>query len=915
MSSQISPSSSQLKVIQLHPLNDRGDLMGTKTLDSVGVAINTELNLYICLSCGSAHLHSSDVNRGILKHLRSVHSGFGSAAREHIVGRTHGLHIVKEFPSIELSQTPRIEFSGISISTEHFGCTQCPYAGSQKPVQKHMHDVHNISKSRPVPGVLTQVLNTGAPDAKACIRVVAWHPEPVSPTSPQSSFPLLTPSLHPTPTTCSPPPCTQRPNPGKTMLDQIMEFDAGEYQPEELPNARMISPWLLRTGWHKLLEPYSEYRDELIDLVSVPKEEEFPALKQAVTAYFRNATSLIAHTNEVVLQYLNSADPDKKVNNTPLHEHQQGDTTFDQYINVIIRLVSALLRAPEHYEFPMNDELKIAVAVLLHALVDSEDFGHHCVKLHQVFLELWKTEWEATEFHVIHDPTMCFLALFSLEPSGEFADAKKTTGPIAKLCWGIKLCLLRHIHFLVDSGHCTTQMEAFELIAPFVVEHKLSTFHHLRSLTHYATSIVYSTIQLPTTIWVDRDEWTELLYLGHRISLNQLQEILGKLEEEIVILWQNHITLGIDVRINYGDLADNLTNRKPGYSFITDPLNPFVAHKYSLSKAVLNDMELEQCFVYQVAGIPGDQLNIDAARKWLSHLAEFEGLLLLYLELTPGATIRGTELVSMLSKNTAFRVRNMMGFAKFVALIRQYDKTTNNAQKDRLIPHAASGLVADFLIQLHALARPFAEFLAAHIFPDPDDKGIVAMYGDLLFMDFGRPFTSDKLSRIMAQWSGPVLGWNMTIAPYRQINTMFRRKLCSGFLDEEDDSENLTTVVLAMQAGHSGRVDRQHYGLSHNALLGVTEEVLFAFLQASVVWQKVLRVVPGGLALPYHKATREHFPDLELQLNIKKLSKTGAGDPIITDLLANLLESQHAMVKNQETMLKSQKTLLVPTAI
>jgi hypothetical protein len=65
---------------------------------------------------------------------------------------------------------------------------------------------------------------------------------------------------------------------------------------------------------------------------------------------------------------------------------------------------------------------------------------------------------------------MCFLALFSLEKTGEFVGPKKTTNPIAKLCWEIKQCILKEIHELVDSGRCKDQLEAFKMIALFVIE-------------------------------------------------------------------------------------------------------------------------------------------------------------------------------------------------------------------------------------------------------------------------------------------------------------------------------------------------------------------------------------------------------------------------------------------------------------
>ncbi|KAJ7023529.1 hypothetical protein C8F04DRAFT_927379, partial [Mycena alexandri] len=691
-------------------------------------------------------------------------------------------------------------FSGIHITMDQFGCLHCPYAASEKVVQKHMREKHEDRKGKPSSRLCTQVLNSGAPGANTRIRGGASTPNP------------------------SPPPSTQRPTPAKSLRDLVSNFDPKDYRAEELPNARMISPWLMRNGWHKHLEPYREHDDELIRLASVPSDDEIPGLRKAVASYFTEATNLIVHTNEVVLQRLNSADPNKDgINNTPLHNHHQGDKTFGQYINVIVRLLASLLREPEHYRMPVTEQLKSAVQSALTSFTDSVDITEHCSELHRILLALWKTKWEATENHTIHDPTMCFLALFSLELSGEFAGPKKTTGPIAKLCWGIKLCMLTQIHRLVSSGECNDQMEAFERIAPFV----------------------------PSIIWTDRENWTELLYEGERFSLPRLQEVLTNVEEQIVDLWQERILFNLNLHVAYDDLSDNLTNTKPGYSFITNPLNPFAAHRHSFIEAVLKDPQLEAFFVYRASNVGDVQLDMDASRSFLSNLAEFEGLLLLHAEVTPGATIRGTELVSMLMQNTLYRLRNVMGVAKFVALIRQYDKTTNTAQKDRLIPHAASGLVADLLIQLHTFVRPFAQFLASRVFPD--DPAVVGLYADMAFMDFGKVFTSAKLSAIMAKWMAPVIDWNMTIGPYRQINTAFRRKHCRG-VDEEDD-ESVASMVQVLQAAHSKSVDRQHCGLSHNALLGITDEVLFAFLDASVAWQNVLEVVPGGLALPYHQAT------------------------------------------------------------
>jgi hypothetical protein len=98
----------------------------------------------------------------------------------------------------------------------------------------------------------------------------------------------------------------------RSLRDLVVDFDPKDFRPEELPNPRMITPWLLRNGWHEHLHPYQEHNEELRQLASVPADDEFPFLHVAVASYFWTATKLIKKTNEVVLQRLNSADPDKK---------------------------------------------------------------------------------------------------------------------------------------------------------------------------------------------------------------------------------------------------------------------------------------------------------------------------------------------------------------------------------------------------------------------------------------------------------------------------------------------------------------------------------------------------------------------------------------------------------------------------
>jgi hypothetical protein len=76
------------------------------------------------------------------------------------------------------------------------------------------------------------------------------------------------------------------------------------------PNSRMISPWLMRVGWHLYVKEHDA--QQLCDLVAMPKAPEFPGLQTAIQQYFERATALIEQTDELVLQRLNTADPVKR---------------------------------------------------------------------------------------------------------------------------------------------------------------------------------------------------------------------------------------------------------------------------------------------------------------------------------------------------------------------------------------------------------------------------------------------------------------------------------------------------------------------------------------------------------------------------------------------------------------------------
>lgn len=183
------------------------------------------------------------------------------------------------YPQVEATVEPQPAYSGLTVVDNVFGCSLCPNTGSEKAVRAHIKKAHPGLNTDIIPRLQCQTLNPGG--TKINFRVHARLPPAISP-------------------------------PTDSLLDQFHAFDWRQVTSGALPNSRLISPFLLRSHWHKLVQPYTEQISQLCDLVAMPKDDEFPELQGHIHTYFDRATRLLDHTEDLVLQRVNSPDPDKE---------------------------------------------------------------------------------------------------------------------------------------------------------------------------------------------------------------------------------------------------------------------------------------------------------------------------------------------------------------------------------------------------------------------------------------------------------------------------------------------------------------------------------------------------------------------------------------------------------------------------
>jgi hypothetical protein len=243
-------------------------------IHSLGLVINTQLHCFCCEFCEVALTPSQ-----VQGHISRVHAGSKICVDHQLLqASAEALDVLPDFPSPPGELTP--PFDHIKVQ-EGLRCSHCPKVlGQPESMKKHHNLLHH---DHPVPAkwssCFMQRLSTQPGYASSFFEVMA-------------PIPQLTTSID--------------------VMIQKLNDDMENARKLDVTAqcSRRISPWLLTTGWHEHVAGHDT--QELLDLISFPREAEFPQLKQTVLAYMEQATALINSTAELPLQRLNTPDPTKE---------------------------------------------------------------------------------------------------------------------------------------------------------------------------------------------------------------------------------------------------------------------------------------------------------------------------------------------------------------------------------------------------------------------------------------------------------------------------------------------------------------------------------------------------------------------------------------------------------------------------
>ena len=136
---------------------------------------------------------------------------------------------------------------------------------------------------------------------------------------------------------------------------------------------------------------------------------------------------------------------------------------------------------------------------------------------------------------------------------------------------------------------------------PWFTINKESTFHTIRSLQRRASTLVMSSQNDPNMAWKEDSNYTVLYFKGAEVSLPNLVDCQGALEDQSMQLLLHNLLFDHPFYIDISKLKDDMGNSVPGYSLFTDRVNrPVLGSVDALAEHILATPSLREQFVVAI---------------------------------------------------------------------------------------------------------------------------------------------------------------------------------------------------------------------------------------------------------------------------------------------------------------------------
>ncbi|GES66025.1 DEAD/DEAH box helicase-domain-containing protein [Aspergillus terreus] len=377
------------------------------------------------------------------------------------------------------------------------------------------------------------------------------------------------------------------------------------------------------------------------------------------------------------------------------------------------------------------------------------------------------------------------------------------------------------------------------------VRNHLYPLHAVLELLGRAQWHIRHTARPGNTLW--SPDYQTLFYRGspQGIHLDDLRRWIQALLQSVTQTLEHDFLLGILPSIDLTTLVDDLSERRAGFYFLDLPANLLQPTYAPLLAA-------------QASPLPGivplrrrDRWDRRTVIAYRAYAQRFLDRLALLIQLTWGQPSREPELLPLRWRNTAAAPRNLYLRESTVLFITEYRKSQARTQTTqhvaRFLPPAVSRLIVLYLLRV----RPFLELLHQQLRPDgqprlspsrvppsPRDDELFALPGAK-----SRRARAGTITALMRQTAQPFLqGQDIPTYHYRHIAIAVAKKHLASQATPADWGTAAAAMgnILAAQAGHHGRINKQVYAVEAGQPFGLLPGRIEQFAVASQLWHSLL---------------------------------------------------------------------------
>ena len=455
-------------------------------------------------------------------------------------------------------------------------------------------------------------------------------------------------------------------------------------------------------------------------------------------------------------------------------------------------------------------------------------------------------------------------------------------------------------------------------IKPILTERYQNQFMSLMQDFHLVSSLSYKVKNLPRFAW--NHNYTVVSIDGFPIAMKDFKSFPGRMlkesERRLQVALQGlsfpDFDKVIDACVNSEDvqnwIKDDLRNREPGYSFLTDPRNPFQSFSETLLRAIMdedNNPELaRRFFVRSLDGKVhlkrGETVfsrfflivlltqPLGSMHDFFYQTGELLDAICVLVKATQGGDTRGSEMACHQIVNTQAAPRSLYGISGYLALVNFYSKTRQNTGNDKLLARFPATEVMRLLLYYLVLIRPVELSFAGLIYGEE----AVDLYTVNLWVRRGKEMETRTFTKVLRHFTDLYLHVPLAVSDWRQLVTNIFRNILHINLDEEEEQDPPPDSLLHMFGRDEATTGRNFYGLEYSHLSQDFDEATFAnWLRASIHLHEFL-----GLSIPPHailKNSTKHSDTVDVKLNcLMKWMEDMSGNMVKEETIQKIIQKQ-----------------------